>query len=126
MAADTEDYLARCLVYIDLNMVRAGVVSHPVHWPACGYRELQDLPKRYGILDVPVLIKLLGFRDLSALQRARRHWVDEALRAERQQREGRWSEGLAVGHERFVEGVKAQLKISARDREVAACVDGEG
>ncbi|MCB2180653.1 MAG: transposase [Desulfobulbaceae bacterium] len=28
-AVDTDNHLARCLVYIDLNMVRAGVVHHP-------------------------------------------------------------------------------------------------
>jgi len=28
-AVDTHQYLARCMTYIDLNMVRAGVVSHP-------------------------------------------------------------------------------------------------
>jgi len=31
-AIDTESHLFRCLVYIDLNMVRAGVVEHPSHW----------------------------------------------------------------------------------------------
>jgi putative transposase len=28
-AVETGEHLARCLVYIDLNMVRAGVVTHP-------------------------------------------------------------------------------------------------
>ena len=28
-AVESEQHLLRCLVYIDLNMVRAGVVSHP-------------------------------------------------------------------------------------------------
>jgi putative transposase len=28
-AIDTDEYLVRCLTYIDLNMVRAGVVTHP-------------------------------------------------------------------------------------------------
>ncbi len=28
-AVDTDGYFARCLVYIDLNRVRAGVVAHP-------------------------------------------------------------------------------------------------
>ncbi len=36
-AVDTEGYLARCLVYIDLNMVRAGAVAHPRDWDAGGY-----------------------------------------------------------------------------------------
>src|SRR5687768_11371658 len=31
-AVDTEGYLARCMAYIDLNMVRAGVISHPSEW----------------------------------------------------------------------------------------------
>jgi putative transposase len=38
-AIDTDDYLAKCMVYIDLNMVRAGVVSHPGEWDVCGYSE---------------------------------------------------------------------------------------
>ena len=33
-AVDSDKYLARCMVYIDLNMVRAGVVSHPGEWPS--------------------------------------------------------------------------------------------
>ncbi len=28
-AVDTKEYLIQCLVYIDLNMVRAGAVNHP-------------------------------------------------------------------------------------------------
>ena len=31
---DAEGYFARCLVYIDLNMVRARVVAHPAQWTA--------------------------------------------------------------------------------------------
>ena len=28
------------VLYIDLNMVRAGVVEHPSQWPFCGYTEI--------------------------------------------------------------------------------------
>jgi REP element-mobilizing transposase RayT len=31
-AVDRNDHLIRCLVYIDLNIVRAGVVNHPAEW----------------------------------------------------------------------------------------------
>lgn len=31
-AVETGEHLLRCIVYIDLNMVRAGVVSHPSDW----------------------------------------------------------------------------------------------
>jgi len=34
------DHLLRCIVYIDLNMVRAGAVEHPSQWQHCGYQEI--------------------------------------------------------------------------------------
>ncbi|MGD9066430.1 MAG: transposase, partial [Desulfobacterales bacterium] len=40
-AIETGEHLLRCLVYIDLNMVRAGVVDHPSQWPHGGYNEIQ-------------------------------------------------------------------------------------
>ena len=50
-AVERGDYLVRCLVYIDLNMVRAGVVQHPSEWDCCGYAEIQEPPLRYAIID---------------------------------------------------------------------------
>ena len=44
-AVESGDHLARCMVYIDTNMVRAGVVSHPSRWSFCGYNEIQE-PRR--------------------------------------------------------------------------------
>ncbi|MEA1926873.1 MAG: hypothetical protein U9N73_01600, partial [Candidatus Auribacterota bacterium] len=52
---DTGRYLWNCLTYIDLNMIRAGVVSHPEEWEWCGYRELMGIRKRYRVLDIPRL-----------------------------------------------------------------------
>ncbi len=31
-AIESDRHLAQCIVYIDLNMVRAGVVNHPSEW----------------------------------------------------------------------------------------------
>ena len=45
-AVDTEDYLTRCLVDIDSNTARPGVVSHPAQWSACGYREIRVVSVR--------------------------------------------------------------------------------
>ena len=42
--------VSRYLVYIDMNMVRAGVVQHPGEWAHGGYREIQQPPKRYRII----------------------------------------------------------------------------
>jgi putative transposase len=41
-AIETDEHLHRCMVYIDLNMVRAGVVRHPVKWAPRGYHEIQQ------------------------------------------------------------------------------------
>ena len=46
-AVDTDGHLARCMAYIDLNMVRAGAVTHPAQWEIGGYREIQHPPSRY-------------------------------------------------------------------------------
>jgi REP element-mobilizing transposase RayT len=45
-AVESGDHLGRYLVYIDTNMVRAGVVSHPSKWPFSGYNEIQKPRKK--------------------------------------------------------------------------------
>ena len=49
-AIEGADYLFRCLVYIDLNMVRAGVVNHPSEWPYGGYHEIQSPWRKCAII----------------------------------------------------------------------------
>ena len=44
-AIESGEHLLRCLVYIDLNMVRAGAVDHPSKWPHGGFNEIQS-PRR--------------------------------------------------------------------------------
>ncbi len=117
-AVDTEEHLARCLVYIDLNMVRAGVVTDPQHWPASGYRETLHPPKRYRIVDVSALAELLGVGHGTSVGQVRAQWVAEAVRDGCQAREGIWSESLAVGSKAFVEGVKERLGVGGHYRQV--------
>jgi hypothetical protein len=85
------------VVFIDLNMVRAGVGTHPAEWPHSGYREIQNPPKRYGIIHLRQLSALCGFREVADFEGAHRDWVDEALKREMVARESRWSEAVAVG-----------------------------
>ena len=49
-AIQTDQHLMRCLVYIDLNMVRSGVVSHPSEWTCGGYNEIQNPRNRYEVV----------------------------------------------------------------------------
>lgn len=123
-AVDTDAYLARCLVYVDLNMVRAGVVAHPSHWPHSGYREIQHPPKRYAIVDQAALQALLGMGSLEQLQAAHAQWVDAALRAGVGKGNESWSESLAIGRRGFVASVKAQLEKKGRYRRISATPHG--
>ena len=101
---DSGEYLWRCLRYIDLNMVRAGVVASPADWEWCGYQEIVGLRRRYRILDREALAEALapdrGWDDVS------KHYAETvrgALRGQRLQREACWTESLAVGGQAFIE-----------------------
>ncbi len=72
------DHFIRSLVYIDLNMVRAGVVKHPSEWEFGGYHELQNPKKRYAVTDYAKLMDLLALDSFEVLQTQRRKLVDEA------------------------------------------------
>src|SRR5688572_10723949 len=78
-AVETGEHLQRCVVYIDLNMVRAGVVRHPGEWPHGGYREIQHPPERYALIDLAELSESCGFESVREFQRAHRDWVSAAL-----------------------------------------------
>ena len=66
-AIETDAHLQRCLVYIDLNMVRAGVVQDPSEWEHGGYCEIQRRPERYAVIDLASLSTLCGFLDIGQL-----------------------------------------------------------
>lgn len=117
-AIEGDEHLHRCVVYIDLNMVRAGVVRHPVSWAHGGYREIQSPPQRYALIDLAELAASCGFARVADFQRAHREWVAEALRQDALKRDERWSEALAVGSQAFVEKVKRDLEMKGRHRDV--------
>jgi len=116
-AIETDGHLHRCLVYIDLNMVRAGVVTYPEQWIHGGFAEIQAPPQRYATIDLEQLASLCGFPEVAQFQSAHRRWVDDAL-AQRTQREQRWSQSLAVGGKVFVEKVQQELGIRGMHREI--------
>ena len=118
-AVEADEHLRRCLVYIDLNMVRAGVVKHPAEWAHGGYREIQAPPKRYAIIDLRVLSELIGCANVAQFQIAHREWVDDALRAGIAGRDERWSQSLAVGSQAYLDKVKAALGGRATHRQIA-------
>ncbi len=118
-AVETGEHLARCLVYIDLNMVRAGVVAHPAAWETAGYHEIQRPPARFRIIDRHTLGEALGVHP-SSLSVTHAEWVTAALAAEPTGRMPEWSTSVAVGSRPFVDRVETKLGPRARDRRVQA------
>jgi hypothetical protein len=108
----------RCLVYIDLNMVRAGVVKYPCNWAESGYGEIQNPRKRYAVIDTSALLTLTNCRDLLHLQTEHAHQVKPELASDRNRRDAAFSESLAVGNREFVEEVRRKLGAKARARGV--------
>jgi hypothetical protein len=124
VAIDTESHLVRCLVYIDLNMVRAGVVQHPEQWPFSGYNEICWPPKRYGLIDQNVLAEKCGCNhSLGGFRENYRRWVEAVLAGGDIKREPSWSESIVVGSKRFVEKINRKLGRRARGRRI--CEDGD-
>lgn len=115
-AIESDKHLHRCITYIDLNMVRAGVVKHPGDWLHGGYVEIQHPPSRYAIINLPVLIKLCQFKSLESFQAAHRQWVDTALEDHTHQREAFWSDSVAVGSEAFIVKVQTELSVLVSGR----------
>lgn len=122
-AIEAGKHLHRCLVYIDLNMVRAGVVRHPSQWPHGGYVEIQQPRERCRLIDLPELSALCGFASIERFQAAHREWVAHALNGDVARREPCWSEALAVGSRGFVQAVMETLGDAARYRELEEAGD---
>jgi len=117
-AIEKEDHLYRCIAYIDLNMVRVGVVSHPSDWQFGGYNEIQNHRERYAIINYQRLMDLLGIQTLEDLKKSHSGWVEEALANDGYDRESQWTESVAVGGKGFIEAIKKALGFQVKGRDV--------
>jgi len=113
-----DEHLNKCMLYIDMNMVRAGVVDHPEEWPFCGYNEIQNPRQRYSLIDYPRVISLLQMKDLDELQESCRNRVEQSLLSRDQSRDIKWTESIAVGNKSFIETTIKKLGIRAKGRKV--------
>lgn len=101
--------LWNCLRYIDLNMVRAGVVAHPSEWQWCGYNEFMGFHGRCRILDIPTLLVKLGFSDEVNARNCYREDIAMHLASGDLERRSMWTDSLAVGDRNFVEEMKKRI-----------------
>jgi putative transposase len=100
-----------CMRYIDLNMVRAGIVVHPRDWRWCGYQEIAGLRQRYRVLAHSDLLRLAECCSYSEFAAWYENGLSQALITEMYRcRQPHWSESIAVGSKAFVEGIAASTK----------------
>jgi putative transposase len=115
-AVERGSHLIQCIVYIDMNMVRAGVVNHPAEWPISGYNEIQNNRQRYSIIDYKRLMTLLHIENVNDLKSFHSKWIEKSIEAKNLERESKWTESIAVGSKFFIEKTKEQLGNRARGR----------
>ena len=114
-------HLWDCLVYVDLNMVRAGVVDRPEDWRWSGCRELLGLRSRYRVVDLDRLVAVTGAASLEDFREAYRAALGRGV-ARGPKREAGWTESVAVGGREFVEEIgrgagRRRLDITAWDED---------
>ena len=107
-------HLARCFFYIDLNMVRAGVVTHPSEWRGGAYEELTDPPRRGRLIDRERLLDCLECVTEAQFS----EWYEATLRQECTRtgwvREPYWTEATAVGGRQWIEALASRFPLSWR------------
>ncbi len=117
-AIESKEHLFKCLTYIDLNMVRNGVVSHPSEWSFCGYNEIQNPRKKNVLIAYQKLAELTGFESYTAFQETHKELVNESLANGKIFRQNQWTESIAVGSKGFIETIKEKLGILAKGRKI--------
>jgi REP element-mobilizing transposase RayT len=109
-AVQSGEHLKRCLTYIDLNMVRAGVVNDPSLWEFGGFADIQNERLRNQVVDYTEVMALLNVPDFDSLKNLSRRFVEDAMKGDGLQRQQEWSESLAVGTDEFVSDFISSLK----------------
>jgi hypothetical protein len=94
----------------DLNMVRAGVVTHPSAWRWCSHAELMGARVRYRILSIDKLVDSLGGGSVGDMRASYAAGLNERLASLGNCREPQWTEALAVGSKDFVCAVQGQYR----------------
>ena len=123
-AVETGSHLARCMVYIDTNMVRAGVVSHPAMWAFSGYNQIQVPRKKNILIDYERLQRLLGLSCHDEVRNRYRQWVENYLADKQTSRQEEWTQSIAVGSMPFVERIRDLLGFRAKGRKVTDGAQG--
>lgn len=115
-AVQTDSHLARCITYIDLNMVRARVVRHPRDWEVSGYNEIQKPWQRKGVIDFELLMNLLNTQSHEELAKLQNRLLD--MEIDNVKRNPIWTESAAVGDDNYLQELKYALGARGYHRQI--------
>jgi putative transposase len=105
-------HLAACVLYIDMNMVRAGAVDRPSEWDHSGFHEIRGGIPRVPLINRKRLSTLLGLTSESELCDAHIAWHASSIVHSVRQRNEVLSSAFAVGSRSFVQ--EFQRRLGAR------------
>lgn len=103
-------HLLNCLRYVDLNMVRCGVVKHPGQWRWCSYDELTGTRKRYRLVDIDRLLQSLDLDNAAELVRLHTEGIRGQIARGDLARAPHWTEALAVGGKDFMTHARSKYQ----------------
>jgi putative transposase len=107
-----------CIVYVDLNIVHAGIVDHPSQWLFCSYNEIQNPRRKNALINYDKLRELVDVETYDQVKHYHKGWVEEYVGDGGNRREEKWAKSIVVGSKAFVEIVKTLLGALARGRKV--------
>jgi REP element-mobilizing transposase RayT len=110
----TNRHLLSCMVYMDLNMVRAGVSGHPAEWDEGGYSEMLRNREGAAVIDRERRKSILGFTDV--LDATYQQALYDTMQNQSPVRQPMWTESIAVGDEAYVTETKRRLSSMAKGK----------
>jgi putative transposase len=123
---DTGAHLWACLRYIDLNMVRAGVVAHPAEWPWTGWHEIMGQRQRFRLLDLDRLLARVGGGTVESMRGRYAAMISESLQIRDLARQPCWTESVAVGSGPFVKQIDETLRLQGDRRQTTVEKGNDG
>ena len=70
------------------------------------------------MIDTDLLMELLQIKSLEEFKSSYKEWIESRLASINMEREGLWTENVAVGTKDFVEKMKAELGIKVYNRKI--------
>jgi len=109
-------HLGRCIIYIAMNMVRAGQVDHPGGWKSCGYHELAGFRERGLIVNRERLLSCLGhIGDAGGFEEWYQKTIEEKLRDGEFSRQSIWTESSAIGDLEWIGSLARRYGIGKKE-----------